>query len=445
LAPRRPQFPFSTSNIALGTTPIETADAGLARAIRDAAKRFRVDGARFGPFLLKGTSDVTCLTFVKGSDAWANFYNVKASGAFCALGDFTTLHQSECGPQSGGLLLAPAPGFESALAHPVGFKNVANAKGVGESRLSYWNLIPPPHYVPLGICFTDKYTNGPNKESYWCVHEDYVTRTGSAAFWSDRGTGFMDDMNLATVVAPSVEQVNPPNILLVPPTVLSTRAPIDTYVLRLDKCYLDFPESAAEAPKPDPKAVTGHILSPGLERVQVLPWVAMANLPGAAAADSPLFFIAIKQYWRCIETDNLAGDRTITITSGIEESQSRQFRDKTGIELGAEVGAAAGGVSAKFTASYSRELEVTTNNASTKRYELREERRFTVPDGQTTAFWQRVGGIFIYNSSGDIVASAEMRYRTRGNCLHESWNGCTARLRMTSGRTCAAKERARTG
>jgi hypothetical protein len=131
----------------------------------------------------------------------------------------------------------------------------------------------------------------------------------------------------------------------------------------------------------------------------------------ASAGNSSFFFIAIKQYWRCIETDNLAGDRTITITSGIEESQSRQFRDKTGIELGAEVGAAAGGFSAKFTATYTRELEVTTNNSSTQRYELREERHFTVPEGQTTAFWQRVGGISIYNSSGDVVASAEMRYK----------------------------------
>ena len=265
-------IPLSMSNSAFGITPIETADANLAQAIRDAARRFRLSGARFGPFLLKGTSEVTCLTFVKGSDAWANFYNVKASGAFCALGDFATLHQSECGPQSGGLLLAPAPGFESALAHPVGFKNVANAKSVDESRVSYWNMIPSPNYVPLGICCTDKYTHSPSKESYWCVHEDYVAHAGSAAFWSDRGTGFMDSMNLLTVTAPTVEQVNPPNILLVPPTIISGTAPLDSYVLRLDKCYLDIPESTAEAPKPDPKAVTGNILPPGLERVQVLPW-----------------------------------------------------------------------------------------------------------------------------------------------------------------------------
>ncbi len=74
------------------------------------------------------------------------------------------------------------------------------------------------------------------------------------------------------------------------------------------------------------------------------------------------------------------------------------------------MGAQGGGLSAKFSAKFSMEWEVTTTQSSTRKTEIQVTVPVTIPEGKTSVFWQRLGRAAMYNSSGDIIASADYAF-----------------------------------
>jgi hypothetical protein len=321
-----------------------------------------------------------------------------------------TLHQSDNAPNAGGLLVAPMKGFEEVLAHPTGFKNVAN----GRDQIAYWQMIPPEGYKALGICFTANFKKMPQKENYWCVKDNnaYLESAASAHAWSDKGTGFGDDMNLIEPAQNSTAQTASDELLLTPPTFLWAPSPGDAYVLRLKKCKIDFPETTPEMPETYRKRPQDkQTLVAGFKGLQVLPWVAVPNLPGSAA--KPFFFLSIREFWSCTGTKNTGSfpeEWTAEYKVGTEKKQSSELQQKTGITLSAEAGGEAYGLSVKLSATFTEEMGTTTSTASSKQTEEDKKRTYQVPANTILANWQRIRTIDVYNTSADRVSRAEFGY-----------------------------------
>jgi hypothetical protein len=84
-----------------------------------------------------------------------------------------------------------------ALAPPLGFDLVWNDAGSGlKHEYALWNIVPPPHYRPLGAIARLRTSgwnppSGPEIEGLRCVHESLCTKARTdpeGLIWNDAGT-----------------------------------------------------------------------------------------------------------------------------------------------------------------------------------------------------------------------------------------------------------------
>jgi hypothetical protein len=405
------------------TTPDgdDAAEQALVEAIRANVQHFRSEGVAFDPFIIKpappppeGTRNPQNMFPIPDMGA-IYWYPARGEGNFCPVGD-VVWKTTEPSPR-GTFLLAPLPGKESALAHPTAFQNLANGHA-DEGKVAYWAMLPPADYRALGICVTDHWSNQPHPENYWCIHKDHVHSTGTSAYWVSSNNPFFpqlglqgDDCSLKVPASPAVKSVAEGYMLLVPPTALAVQSPGNQgYLLRVRKAHLDYPAHAAQRPQPDTDGVEGTSLTPGVKRIAILPWSAIANMK---ADEDPFLFLVMQDHWTCVGTDGFPGEKEITLKFGTEQAQSREFRDKTTIVLSSEAGIEAGGVSAKFSASFTHEFEVTTSSSSKDTTEATIGFKITVPENKVAVFWQRQGQLSLRDCSGDVIAEAGFKYQDR--------------------------------
>jgi hypothetical protein len=407
----------------------DSAEGKLIEAIRTNVQRFRNEGVAFEPFIIKPGPPpdpngprfpIHYLYPMRNRIVAPYWYPARGGGDFCPIGDVVNLcpvgdgvrKEDETFPR-GTFLLAPMPGKESSLAHPTAFQNLANGHA-DEGTAAYWAMLPPADYRALGICVTDHWSHPPDPKNYWCVHKDHVRSTGTDQYWRvfDYDISALllwgDDCSLNMSASPSVKSVDEEFMLLVPPTALAVQNPGNQgYLLRVRKAYLDYPANAAQRPGQDTDGVEGTSLSPGAKRIAILPWSAFANM---TAEEDPFLFLVMRDYWTCLGSDS---EKKFTLKIGTEQTESREFHDKTTIVLSSEAGIEAGGASAKFSASFTHEFEVTTSSSSKDTTEITIEFPIKVPADKTAIFWQRQGRLSLLNSSGDAVANAGFKYQDR--------------------------------
>lgn len=281
---------------------------------------------------------------------------------------------------------------------------------LGIPNIAYWELVPPPGYVSLGICFT----NGtpPDLNNYWCVSESYVMQVGSSLFWSDSGTGWPEDGTLlAPAFTASAPETAPPGgILILPPTVGSSPNNFAAYALVGTQGTLSV--TPIRVPEPvyvDGITDVGDTTDCGLRgTVAVVPYTAVPadNLFQQALA-SPFYYVASEPYWQCtmIVPTPAGGVFTVQESVGLSETNASSFAQTTSMTVGAEFGAAYGGVSVGASVSMTEELRLETSTSATGSSEVVTTVSLNFPEQEITSVWQGQSLIQVFRSDGTPLAA----------------------------------------
>ena len=394
----------------LRAASMEPAQAVYA-AIQDAD--YATHGAPFDPLLIKfaAASD-----FINGwaSKGWAShgaramrFFQYpspeSAEDDFRPLGDFALAGQGDAS-RVPVMLVAPVPGREDKLAHPIGFDWILSDKGSGNANdVHYYWPVPPPGFQSLGICVG---FNGasPNPDNYWCVSNDILQDVPERSYWSDAGSrwkknGSLDIADLTNV--PSNDK-----LMLAPTTFLSVyQGGSRARCLVLDKLLLP----GAHFAGPDPvyeEGSQGRETAPGLASVAVVPCSVVTDSSSASGPkSSPFYYLSSEPYWYCFKgmPSPEGSTYTETVMVGTSSQKSQGFQNTTSLTVGAEVGVEADAFSASMSVSYTQEMQVSAETTEEHRTEVTRSVELNLPKARSVYLWQAYTNIVAYRTQGSTV------------------------------------------
>jgi hypothetical protein len=114
-------------------------------------------------------------------NSFAAFYNPVVPQGYYSLGSYgEAITESSNAPAPAGFMLVAKDLADGALAKPVDYTNVWSSSGqLGEPAGSFWQPVPPPGYVCLGMVAQSGY-NKPDLDEIRCVRQD-LTVAGQVA------------------------------------------------------------------------------------------------------------------------------------------------------------------------------------------------------------------------------------------------------------------------
>lgn len=300
------------------------------------------------------------------------------------------------------MLVAPLPGREDKLAHPVRLDRILSDAGSGNANdVDYFWPVAPPGFQALGICVG---FNGasPNPDNYWCVSNDILQDVPERGYWSDAGTGWKANGSLNVADLTSVTSQD--NLMLAPTTFLSVQqGGARARCLVLDKLLLPGAHFAAPEPAYDGQTSQGDETAPGLASVAVVPCNVVADSSSASGPkSSPFYYLASEPYWHCTRglSSPEGGSYKESVTVGTSTQKSQGFQNTTSLTVGAEVGVEADVFSASMSVSYTQEMQVSVATSDEHSTEVNRTVELNLPKARRVFIWQARTNIVAYRTQG---------------------------------------------
>jgi hypothetical protein len=391
-------------------------EASATAAIHEAIDRadYANNGVTFGPFrmkIIRGSYRLVWTTAdtprIIGKPPMT-FFQSTASGEFLPLGDSAIAGYGPRGDgtipsaPSSAMLFAPAETDPGALAHPTGFRFVLDDSGShNASRVSYWWPIAPEGYSAAGLCFGEA---EPDPSRYWCVKNEYLQPIATRLYWTDLGQHWESDGDLLTpAFGDNVAMPGSDSLFIVPQTLLSGQA-MNESAFALVGRQAELPVRLFDAPRPefDPDAFAGDYTSYGLTSVKVVPYTAMPEEETAreGALSSPFYYIACEPYWLCTDAvpNSQSGRETVSVAVGSSESESEEFRRRTGLSVSAQHGLRFSGESCRIAAGLSWAFDLSRARTKGRDTSVTEEIDIHFPRQPVTWVWARQTQIVVFRT-----------------------------------------------
>lgn len=331
-------------------------------------------------------------------------YNTGSTGQYLPLGDIAVIGSPAPAPP-GVMLFAPSAAHPDALAHPTGFQWILDDSGSGNPRdISYFRMIAPPGYSPVGICFSGG--DVPDAQNYWCVKNQYLQAVTYQTFWSDSGSHWKQhNGNLnAPSFAGNPPTASPGKMIMLPPTFLSDEDSGNEGAFGLVVASANLPIQTFQPPAPvyNPDIVDGDTTTCGVTSVKVLPYTAVSADAGylGQSITSPFYYVAAEPYWVCMDVfpTPKGGSFTEQETIGTSESQATTQQQTTSLTIGAEVGVEYGPASASVSTSFTKEFSLTVERTENHSSETTNTVTINYPEQPVTWTWQRQTQIALFRT-----------------------------------------------
>lgn len=426
-----------TSTVLEGTGSNTAALNAITAAIQSA--NVRVNGAKFNPFKIKIANadfppdDAQIGKFrpiwtSERGDTPIQFLQYQPgpgdSKAFLPLGDIAIVGGNPSANSFGGMVFASDD--PTALAHPTGFTWVLDDKGSGNSSdIRYFWPIAPDGYTALGLCFADGHDLDPS--NYWCVANRYVVAASSNnTYWSDQNQNWKSHNGNLLVPALPKASTSQLALALAPTTFYSLEGGQPLQYLMVDQCVLELAAPATPDPTYFQGLQTGSTTDMGVSKVAVLPYSAVAD-PGFQQQSlvSPFYYLANQSQWVC--TDQLSapngGQRTISNTIGVSQSDATSFSSSTSLTVGAQVGVELDGLTSKVSTSYTQTFGYQTSSSTTNDTETATSMTVDLPNADKIFVWNQVGLLQVFRDNLQTPQNGAIQYRMSASYLLTAPNG----------------------
>src|SRR5205085_10240729 len=165
--------------------------------------------------------------------------------------------------------------------------------------------------------------------------------------------------------------------------------------VRADQCFLSVPPTSALSPSFNDSAGEGSATNFGLDsKIAVVPYNGVRDRSNQASLVSPFYYIACEPYFVCLKslpTPN-GGSERLAYEIGTSHTESENYKETTGITVGANVGYAAGdkgGMNGSISFSFAKTWEIGHEESTTDSSSLTEETTVNFKAQPTTQIWQR--------------------------------------------------------
>jgi len=332
------------------------------------------------------------------------------------------LQNGQTPPTYGGLAVRAKAG-SNALAFPDSARFIWQTSG-GACILEpavFWDPIPPPGYVPMGSMVDSALWPAGGSDSVlarreWlpvCVRADLTAQAGwQEPTWCDCGSGHPTDLGAFTIGLGTLgytSAVMPVGTMIAKIGWSGPSAHPAMNVLRVDlpivaegpgQSYFPTLTGFDEPPETTPPLAAYQMLIPYTMIVDEL------KSPEQRASETPLYLLERQVFYKRLNhfynQGGLINDAPVTITSGVEQSQSQTFWQSTGISITATAGIEIKGLSASVSTTISQEFGYSTTSSLTQlNYTSHTITMRTQPD-HATAVWQKYTRFVLYRHAGVI-------------------------------------------
>jgi hypothetical protein len=325
------------------------------------------------------------------------------------------------------ILVRGANASDQMVKPPVRFDLIWKDQGSGANvDGAVWRPIPPAGYVALGDAWGSwNNWNPPLTEYYGCIRRElagrsYVRegRVGDLIWW-DKKSGARTDVSIWQIRPPSYPSDSVERLIL--GADLLRAAP--NYDKPTDAVYvLDLPAAVASRNPPAVPVLTGHRepdpIAQITDRAVTVPCTVVADPDKTVAwqvANSPFYTLERRvnytlQIFRNNQNGSTPAESSVSVTTGVTQTQSEEFSKRTSVTVTASAGIALKGLSVGVETSVSTELGYSSRYEVAQLRSVTKTHGLTTPPGASGALWSATHEIIAIRRNGEAVGGRGLSF-----------------------------------
>jgi len=344
-----------------------------------------------------------------------SFWQPVTRDGFQALGSIALDYNSNPNGKE-WMMVVKAKEGTNALANPISYTKIYQG-GAG----SYWRPNPPDGYVALGTDFTTSYVIPPSLNDVVCVREDLtITGTAGSFIWRIPGwngnNAFIcwkidppnttdpvayDQLVTGTFVALGSAYSDVSNM---PPTVNPTMN-----VLKANLPLLSEAPPQTFQPKLEGYDTPAQETVPTFSRAVLVPCTSIIDDKFGSDVNlkienSPFYRLEREVYYKLLyfnyNKTSQVQTNSVTITSGIENTQSQSYSTTTGVTISVEAGINVGLFSGKASTTLSKTFGYEQLTSVTELQQKSVQTSINIAPNKAAAVWQQYNRFVLYRHNG---------------------------------------------